>query len=66
MPVSYFPCVLPLLLIAVPLLCLTRGKKPFLIASTRSLIVLILVPVLFYIPGWLLMVKAKPGNPEAQ
>jgi hypothetical protein len=36
MPVSYFPCVLPLLLIAVPLLCLPRGKKPFLMASAGS------------------------------
>ena len=64
MPVSYFPCVLPFLLVAVPLLCLARGKKPFLIATAVSLIVLILLVLPFYIPGWILMVKASDGNPQ--
>jgi hypothetical protein len=66
MPVSYFPCLLPLLLVAVPLLCLSRGKKTFMIASTGSLIVLVLVLLPIYIPGWVLMIKAGDGNPEAE
>jgi hypothetical protein len=66
MPVSYVPCVLPLLLVAVPLVCLAKGKKPFLIAFAGSLVVLILLVLPFYIPGWLLMGKARGGDPEAQ
>src|SRR5438128_3362366 len=66
MPVSPLPCVMPLLLVAVPLLFLLRGKKQFLIASASSLIVLILLLLPSYIPGWILMVKAKRGDPEAQ
>jgi hypothetical protein len=66
MPVSYFPCVLPLLLVAVPLLFLPRGKKPFLVASAGSLVVLTLLLLPFYIPGWMLMIKARGGNPEIQ
>jgi hypothetical protein len=66
MPVSYVPCVLPLLLVLVPLLCLRKGRKPFVIASASSLVVLILVLLPFYVPGWILMVKARGGNSEAQ
>jgi hypothetical protein len=66
MPVSYFPCVLPLLLVSVPLLCLARGKKSFRVAFAGSLSVLILVLLPFYVPGWILMVKARSGNPETQ
>jgi hypothetical protein len=66
MPVSYFPCVLPLLLVSVPLLFLPRGKKPFLVASACSLVVLIILLLPFYVPGWVLMVKARRGDPEAQ
>jgi hypothetical protein len=66
MPVSYLPCVLPILLVAVPLLCLTRGRKPFLLASAGSLAVLVLITLPAYIPGWVLMVKARGGDPAAQ
>ena len=66
MPVSYFPCVLPLLLVAGPLLCLRRGKKPFLLASTGSLVMLMLLLLPFYVPGWVLMIKARDDNPKTQ
>jgi len=66
MPVSPIPCVTPLLLVAVPLLFLLRGKKPFLIASACSITLLILLLLPFYIPGWILILKERGGNPEAQ
>jgi hypothetical protein len=65
-PVSYTPCLVPLLLVAVPLLCLLRGKKAFLKALAGSLGVLTLLILWFYIPGWILMVRARDGDPEAQ
>jgi TPR repeat protein len=66
MPVSYFPCVLPLLLVVAPLLCVLRGKKPFLIAAAISSAVLMLILLAFYVPGWILMVQARDGSPETQ
>jgi len=66
MPVSYVPLVLPLLLLGVPLLCLRRGKRPFLIASACSLGLLLLVLLPIYAPGWVLMVRARGGDPATQ
>jgi hypothetical protein len=58
--------MLPLLPIAAPLLCLPKGKKAFVIASVGSLVILILILLPFYLPGWILMVKARGGDPETQ
>lgn len=66
MPVSYFPCMLPLLLVAVPLLCLPLGKKSFQRAVVGSILVLVLVLLTFYVPGWILMVRARGGDPDVQ
>src|SRR6516164_9361176 len=66
MPVSYVPCFVSLLFVAGPVLCLPKGKKPFLIASAISLATLILVLLPFYLPGWILMIRAMGRDPETQ
>src|SRR5205809_790708 len=66
MPVSPVPCVLPLFLVAVPLLCLLKGRKAFITGCTASVVVVILILLPVYVPGWILMIQASAGNAEAQ
>jgi hypothetical protein len=66
MPVSYTPCVVPLLLLLVPLLFALKGKKAFLIASGVSLGLVLLFLLSVYVPGWVLRARAGRGDPAAQ
>lgn len=66
MPVSYLPCVTPLLLVVVPLLFLARGRKPFLVATGISVGLVVLLFLWVYVPGWILMAQARNGDPVAQ
>jgi hypothetical protein len=66
MPVSYLPCVTPLLLLAIPLLCALRGRKAFLVGLAISIGFFALMFLCVYVPGWILMPAAHRGDPEAQ
>jgi TPR repeat protein len=66
MPVSYLPCVFPLLLVAIPLLCLLKGKKTFLLALAGSIVVLVLLLLPGYIRGRILTPKAESGDAASQ
>ena len=66
MPVSYLPCVTPLLLLAIPLFCLARGRKAFVIGLSISFALLGLIVLWVYVPGWILMARAYGGEAEAQ
>ncbi len=65
MPVSFLPCIFPMLLVCVPLLFLAKGRKPFLRATSASASVLVLLFLWVYVPGWVLMVKADRGDAAA-
>ena len=58
MPVSYLPCITPLLLIAVPLLFLAKGRKPFFFAACISAGIFALIFLWVYVPGWALLPAA--------
>jgi hypothetical protein len=60
------PCGTWLLLIAVPLLFLRRGRRAFAIASGLSVSVLLWLVLSVYVPGWTLRVRAGRGDPQAQ
>lgn len=66
MPVSYLPCVTPLLLLAIPLLCAVRGRKALLVGLSISIGLFALMFLCVYMPGWVLMPAAHRGDPEAQ
>ena len=65
MPVSPFPLVLSALLIGVPLLFATRGRKSFLRACAVSVSIVLLLFLWVYTPGWVLMIQARRGDPAA-
>lgn len=64
MPVSPLPCLSPLLIV-IPLLCLLKGRKAFARASAVSASFFLLLVLSVYVPGWVLMIQAHRGNPEA-
>jgi hypothetical protein len=64
-PVSPFPILIPLLLVGVPLLFLIKGRKSFLRAATVSVSIVLLFFLWVYVPGWVLMLQAKRGDPAA-
>jgi hypothetical protein len=66
MPVSYLPCITPLLLIGVPLLFAFRGRRPFWIAMCVSATLLLAMLLAVYVPGWALRSKAYAGDAAAQ
>jgi|GEM_PF-6721667 len=66
MPVSYLPCVTPLLLLTIPLLCLVRGRRAFYIGASISVGLFALLFLWVYVPGWILMSQAHRGDPAAQ
>jgi TPR repeat protein len=66
MPVSYLPCLTPLLLVGIPLLLLARGRKPFLLAASISGCIFALLFLWVYVPGWILMFQANNGDPAVQ
>lgn len=66
MPVSYIPCIIPVLLIVIPMIFLSKGKKPFLKASCVSIAIFLILILRVYVPGWLLMYKADRGDAIAQ
>ncbi len=66
MPISYLPCITPLLLLAIPLLCLASGRRAFLIGTSISIALVALLISWVYVPGWMLMSPANRGDPAAQ
>jgi hypothetical protein len=66
MPVSFLPCITPLLLIGVPLLLLFKSRRAAKIAAIFSACVLGLLLLAVYVPGWRLYAKASKGDPAAQ
>ena len=67
MPVSYWPVIVPLLLICIPIFVgLLRGKRAFFITACASFLFVAVFLLSIYVPGWLLMIKATRGDPKAQ
>ena len=66
MPVSYLPCVTPLLLVGVPLLFMAKGRKAFFRAASVSAVILALLILCVYVPSLVLRVKAHRDDPVAQ
>jgi TPR repeat protein len=66
MPVSYLPCITPLLLIAVPLLLLFKSRLAAGVAAIMSFLMLSAFFLSIYIPGWRLHSQAAAGDPVAQ
>jgi hypothetical protein len=66
MPVSFFPLVLTLLLVAIPLLCLAKGKRLFFLGLGGSALFVLAMILPIYIPGWMLSARAHGGDPVAQ
>ena len=66
MPVSYVPCITPVLLIGIPLLFALRSRKSFLAAASVSAALLAMLLLSVFVPGWILMAKAHAGNAAAQ
>ncbi len=66
MPVSYLPCIMPLVLIGVPLLCLIRGRRAFFVACVVSAAILAAVLLSVFVPGWIMGAKARDGDPAAK
>ena len=62
MPVSLWPLIFPVLLVGVPLLLLARGRRPFLRAASGSALILVLLLLWIYVPGWVLRMKAERGD----
>jgi hypothetical protein len=65
MPVSFLPVIIPALLLGLPLLCLSKGRRSFLQASAVSASILLLLILWVYVPGWILMFKASRNDPAA-
>ncbi len=66
MPVSYLPCITPILLIGIPLLFAFRNRKSFLMAASVSGALLAVLFLSVYVPGWILGARAHAGDAEAQ
>jgi hypothetical protein len=66
MPVSYLPCITPLLLIGVPILLLFKSRRAAAIAAVQSIVILSTILLSIYVPGWRLHSQAAAGNPYAQ
>lgn len=65
MPASPLPFIVSCLLIVIPLLCRPWGRKPFIRATAVSAALVLLLLLWIYVPGWILMVRVKFGNPGA-
>jgi len=66
MPVSFLPCITPLLLIGVPLLLLFKSRRAAKIGAICSACALGLLLLIVYVPGWWLYAKAVRGDAAAQ
>ena len=66
MPVSYLPCITPLLLIGLPILLLFKSRRAAAIAAAISILILAAILLSIYVPGWRLHSQAVAGNPYAQ
>jgi len=66
MPVSFLPCITPLLLFGVPLLLLLTSRRAAMFGAIASLCLLALFVGSIYVPGWSLYAKASQGDPVAQ
>lgn len=66
MPVSFIPCITPLLLVGVPLLLLLKSHRAATWGAVVSACLLALFLLSIYIPGWLLHAKAAAGDPVTQ
>ncbi len=65
MPVSFLPVIFPALLIGIPLLFIKKSVMACLVAYIISAIILLLVFLSVYMPGWVLMIQAHSGDPKA-
>lgn len=67
MPVSYVPCILPFVLVALPITLLIMMKKR---AALVAAIVCLSIPAIHFlvvfVPGWQLKSKAAVGDATAQ
>jgi hypothetical protein len=52
MPVSFLPCITPLLLFGVPLLLLLTSRRAAMFGAIASLCLLALFVGSIYVPGW--------------
>jgi len=66
MPVSYLPCLTPLLLIGIPLALLFKNRRSAGIAAIISALLVGAFMLSIYVPGWYLHSRAAAGNPVAQ
>jgi hypothetical protein len=66
MPVSFLPCITPLLLIGVPILFSLKSRRAATVAAICSACLLGVFLLMIYVPGWWLYAKAERGNPVAQ
>ena len=66
MPVSYLPCLKPLLLVGIPLLLLWLSRRAGIAGAVVSVLLVAGFLLSIYIPGWRLHARAAAGNASAQ
>ena len=66
MPVSYLPCLTPILLIGVPMLLLLASRRAAVGAAAISVLLVAAFLLSIYIPGWRFHARAAAGDPVAQ
>ncbi len=64
MPVSYFPLLLPLLFVVLLAQGAIRGWRALIHAIVIVCLILAMVLLPFYIPGWILMWRVRGGDPH--
>ena len=67
MPVNWLPAIWTLFLIGVPVLALLlKRKATSIVTGILSLLIIGVLLLRIYIPGWVLMVSAWSGDPKAE
>ncbi len=66
MPVSFLPLITWLAIFAFLIANASRGKKPFWKATVACVVLVMLIVLAVYGPGWLLWARASNGDPASQ
>src|SRR5262245_1662377 len=66
MPVSPIPCFTAIFFLLIPLIGVRKGRKGFLVGIVIDSIIVLVIALAFYIPGWVLYFKANAGDPVSQ
>lgn len=66
MPVSFLPLITWIVILAFLIGCAFRGRKAFCTAAIVSAVIVGGILLAVYVPGWLLLARAKNGEPASQ